>query len=192
MPPLVKELFFIAPFGMEGSLERRRSDGILDLIIAGAAKEVGLTAVRGDQITAPGDILAQLRVHLSGARAVVADLTGLNPNVMYELAIRHNEGLPVVQIAEEGTVLPFNIKHMRTIYFAAGDFKSAAQCRDGVVAQLREVLKREMTDGPAVTGMAVRALCTCRDLWPRTRTTKPMACSRVTAGRPRIRPQNLI
>lgn len=75
------ECFFIAPIGKEGSPERNRSDGILDFIVGRAAQELNLKAVRGDQIGEPGQITLQVIAHILGAKAAVADLAGLNPNV---------------------------------------------------------------------------------------------------------------
>jgi hypothetical protein len=49
---------------------------------------------------------------------VVADLTGENPNVMYELAVRHAWAKPVVQMMEEGGNLPFDVHANNTVFFA--------------------------------------------------------------------------
>src|ERR1700686_4966934 len=98
LPPLQKECFFIAPIGEPGSDDRKRSDGVLKFIVDRAAEELGLKAVRADEIGQPGQITHQVISHILGARAVVADLTTRNPNVFYELAVRHTLRLPVALI----------------------------------------------------------------------------------------------
>ena len=55
MDPLVdfeRECFFIAPLGEEESGVRTRSDLILQFIVRPAAEELGLSAVRGDELAA--------------------------------------------------------------------------------------------------------------------------------------------
>jgi hypothetical protein len=98
---------------------------------------MGMRAVRGDQLAEPGQITLQVIQHVLGAKAAVADLTGLNPNVYYELAIRHTARLPTVLIAEQGEQLPFDIAQMRTIFFSHTDLRSADQCRIEIVRHLR-------------------------------------------------------
>jgi len=158
LPTLETECFFIAPIGSDGSPERRRSDGVLEFIVDRAAEEIGLSAVRADQISEPGQITLQVIDHVLGARAAVADLTGLNPNVFYELAIRHTARLPVALIAEKGCDLPFDMAQMRTIFFDHTDLRSADACRKEIVAQLREALDRGAVDSPITTSVDVRAL----------------------------------
>lgn len=51
-----RECFFIAPLGEEGGGVRTRSDLILEFIVRPAAQELGLWAVRGDELAAPGQI----------------------------------------------------------------------------------------------------------------------------------------
>jgi hypothetical protein len=134
------ECFFIAPIGDEGSEVRDRSDGIMEYIVAPAAHEVGLTTVRADKIAKPGQITRQIIEHVLRARAAVVDLTGANPNVYYEMAIRHAARLPTVLIAQVGEPLPFDIAQERTIFFDATRLRSAAKCRDEITEQLRNAL----------------------------------------------------
>lgn len=137
---------------------RHRSDGVLRFIVSRAAKELGLTAVRADQIAAPGQITLQVIDHILRARAAVADLTGRNPNVFYELAVRHTARLPVALIvARDEPPLPFDIAQMRTIRFDHTDLESADQCRQAIVAHLREALAGAV-ESPVITSMDLRIL----------------------------------
>jgi hypothetical protein len=155
---LQDECFFIAPIGEEGGDIRRRSDGVLRFIVGRAAEELSLTAVRADQIAAPGQITLQVIDHILGARAAVADLTDRNPNVFYELAVRHTARLPVALIvARDDPPLPFDIAQMRTIRFDHTDLESADQCRQGIVAHLREALAGAV-DSPVATSVDLRVL----------------------------------
>ena len=157
LPQLDHECFFIAPIGADGSPERDRSDGVLNYIVADAARAVGLEAIRADRIAKPGQITLQVIDHVLGAKAAVADLTGQNPNVYYELAVRHAAKLPVVLIAEDGEKLPFDLGQMRTIFFNHTDLKSASECRAEIQEHLRQALDGAV-DSPIATTLDIRAL----------------------------------
>ncbi|UKA59136.1 hypothetical protein [Arthrobacter sp. FW306-2-2C-D06B] len=158
LPPFESECFFITPIGEEGSETRKRSDGILRYIVNKAAEEVGLSAVRADQIADPGQINLQVIDHVLNARAAVADLTGLNPNVFYEVAVRHTARLPLVLIAEKGCKLPFDIANMRTIFFDHTDLGSADDCRAAIAAGLDQALNKGVVDSPIATTLDVRSM----------------------------------
>ena len=65
--------------------------------------------------------LSYLRARLPGvlthARVVVADLTGRNPNVFYELGIAHQQVKPVIQLAQRLADVPFDVRHLRTVIY---------------------------------------------------------------------------
>ena len=155
---LDSECFFITPIGADGSEVRKRSDGVLKFIVGRAAAELELTAVRADEIAEPGLITRQVLDHVLGAKAAVADLTGHNANVFYEMAVRHAAKLPVVLIAEIGVVLPFDIAQMRTIFFDHTDLESADKCRTEIVKHLREAIDNGAVDSPIATSLDVQAL----------------------------------
>lgn len=158
LPALEDECFFIAPIGEDASDTRKRSDGVLRFIVAKAASELGLTAVRADNISKPGQITLQVIQHVVEAKAVVADLTGLNPNVFYELALRHATSKPIVLIAENGTQLPFDLAQMRTIFFSSADLESADQCRASIVDHLTESFSDPAGDSPVATAFQLQRL----------------------------------
>jgi hypothetical protein len=156
---LQRECFFIAPIGAEGSPERQRSDGILKFIIQRAVRELGLDAIRADALNQPGQITLQVIEHVLGAKAAIADLTGRNPNVYYELAIRHTARLPVVLIADDHENLPFDIAQMRTIFFDHRDLASSDRCREEIIDQLKTALSGNV-NSPITTSLDLKNLDT--------------------------------
>jgi hypothetical protein len=75
----MKKCFSIMPFG--------ESFRDIDRIISEAAKHVNFEYVRGDLSKRPGSILTQIIQEIKHSDIVVADTTGNNPNVFYELGI---------------------------------------------------------------------------------------------------------
>ncbi|MBJ7446973.1 MAG: hypothetical protein JHC81_05515 [Brevundimonas sp.] len=108
--------FYITPIGDEGSPIREHADLFLGSIVEPAVDSLGLTVVRADKIDRPGTITKQVFEYIRKARIVVADLSMHNPNVFYELAVRHMLKKPVVQISQIGDKPPFDISQMRTIF----------------------------------------------------------------------------
>ena len=96
-----KACFVIAPIGDPESDTRKRSDQVLRHVIKPAATTCGYTAIRADEIDKPGMITSQVIQHVVSDPLVVADLTERNPNVFYELAIRHALRKPLVQFDPE-------------------------------------------------------------------------------------------
>jgi len=111
----LKTCFVIAPFGKSGSDIRKRSDKLLIDVISPIASQFGYDILRADMIADPGLITNQIIQHIIHDPLVVADLTGGNPNVYYELAIRHALRKPLIQIVESDEIIPFDISATRAI-----------------------------------------------------------------------------
>lgn len=154
---LARECFFIAPIGEEGTPVRRRSDGVRDFIVREAAQAHGLETRRGDDVGEPGQITSQVVQHCLEAKAAVADLTEGNPNVYYELSVRHGAQLPVVLIAETGTLLPFDVGQSRVIFFEHSDLSDALRAREELREQIGASLEG-VPDNPIMTGKRLARL----------------------------------
>lgn len=107
--------FYITPIGTDGSDERQHSDLFLSSIVEPALQQFNLKVIRADAIDKPGMITRQVIEHILKVRLVIADLSFHNPNVFYELALRHATRLPVVQIVRIGDSIPFDVGQMRTV-----------------------------------------------------------------------------
>ncbi len=107
--------FVIAPIGSEGTEERKHSDMVLEALINRALEADKLTVIRADRIGDPGMITGQVINYLLRSKLVIADLSFHNPNVFYELAIRHMVGLPTVHLIRAEDSIPFDVKDFRTL-----------------------------------------------------------------------------
>ena len=112
---MIKRCFVICPIGPENSEIRKRSDQILKYLINPVAKNCGYEVIRGDEIDSPGMITSQVIQHLLEDELTIADLTGRNPNVFYELALRHAIGKPIIHIKEHNEIIPFDVLGIRVI-----------------------------------------------------------------------------
>lgn len=119
--------FVIGPIGDKfapvGSAAREVYEEALDVyekVIAPACEQNQLQALRADQIAVAGEITEQILRHLQEDPIVIADVSGGNPNVMYELGLRHSIGKPTIHLGEYGQ-LPFDIAGYRTILFSRSD-----------------------------------------------------------------------
>jgi len=154
-----KICFVIAPIGEEQSEIRRRSDNVLDFIIRPAVEPYGYEVIRADKISEPGIITTQVIQHIFEDDIVIADLTGHNPNVYYELAIRHVVRKHVILIIQSGQKLPFDVAPARTISFDAQDLKSAESCKVEIKKQIESIEgDPEKVDSPISTAIAINTL----------------------------------
>jgi methyl-accepting chemotaxis protein len=110
-----RNCFVIAPIGEEASPTRIRSDKVMKYLIKPVVESMGFEAARGDQINKVGYITSEVIDRIVNDDLVIADLTDLNPNVFYELAVRHAIRKPFVQLIDHAQNLPFDVHGMRTI-----------------------------------------------------------------------------
>lgn len=136
-----KVCFVISPIGEAESDTRKRSDQILKHIINPAATDCDYKPMRADHISEPGLITSQVIQHIVEDSLVIADLTDRNPNVFYELAIRHAIRKPLVQIIKKGEAIPFDVAGTRTIHVDHHDLDSVEEAKQEIVKQIKSVEK---------------------------------------------------
>jgi hypothetical protein len=126
----VERCFVLMPFSAELS-EFYRS------IIKPAVTEAGVVCERADDIFGPGHIMTDIWSKINKASFVIADLTGKNPNVFYELGIAHSIGKKAILLAQSIEDVPFDVRDRRVLLYST---------RFDGIQPLREALLNAITE----------------------------------------------
>lgn len=102
--------FVMMPFGQWPDLYYK------DIYIP-AVKSAGFEPVRADELFHTGSVVEQIWEQIEKARVLVADLSGKNPNVFYELGLAHAAKKPVVFTSNNVDDVPFDLRHLRVIIY---------------------------------------------------------------------------
>lgn len=109
-----------------------------------AAGEVGveMSVKRADEYTSPSHITRDIIETLCHCNCAVADLTGGNPNVFYELGVIHAMGDKTVLIAQNLDRLPFDLRDYRVLPYST-DEAGLTRLRAELAESLVSVLQRK-------------------------------------------------
>lgn len=143
----MKKCFIVTPIGADETDIRRHADGVIDSVLEPVLNELGFELFVSHRMSNPGSINNQIMKLVLEADLVVANLTTLNPNVMYELAVRHAIRKPVIQICEKGTRLPFDINDERTIFYV-NDMKGVVDLKSGFAKMISLAMDDTTPDNP--------------------------------------------
>ncbi|MEI2774007.1 MAG: hypothetical protein V9G98_25935 [Candidatus Competibacter sp.] len=102
--------FVIMPFGAPWSNRIYQQ-------IKHVAEEFGFNVYRADDIFSPTSIIEDIWESINSSSVVIADVTGANPNVYYELGIAHTIGKPVILLTQEISPIPFDTLGIRHIKY---------------------------------------------------------------------------
>ena len=112
--------FVISPIGKPDSEVRKKADQVLKHLIRKALGE-NYDIKRGDEESNPGSITSQIIESILEADLVIADLSGFNPNVYYEVAVAHGYERPTVHIQRSDETPAFDLKDMRLVQYNLQD-----------------------------------------------------------------------
>ena len=146
--------FVLMPFGRKLDASGRLTDfdAVYRKVIAPAVEQAGLDPVRADKERIGGTIHKPMFERLMLCHYAVADITGANPNVFYELGIRHAlRPRSTVILFREGTVLPFDIVLVRGISYktdGSGEPVESEGTIAAIAAQLEEARLNPHDDSP--------------------------------------------
>ena len=106
----------------------KKSKSLYTQIIKKAAKRVHLNCQRADDIFSSVAIVQDVWTEINRARIVIAEMTGRNQNVFYEIGLSHAIRQPVILLSqkkddvpflprEKKDEVPFDVRHIRCIFY---------------------------------------------------------------------------
>ena len=114
---------------------------VFEHAIRPAAEAAGFDCYRADYAVAPRAIVRDIIHSIFKDEVIIADISGFNPNVFYELGVAHTVGNKTIIICEETKEkLPFDLKSNRIIFYRKNV--------DGLKVNLRNHLERSLRDFP--------------------------------------------
>jgi hypothetical protein len=122
--------FVMMPFG-------QWCDTYYNDIYAPAIKEAGLEPVRADELFSSGSVVEQIWEQIDKAKVLLADLTGKNANVFYELGLAHADRKPVVFTSAALEDVPFDLRHLRVIIYECREPNWNQKLKTSITAYLK-------------------------------------------------------
>ncbi|MDH5669339.1 MAG: hypothetical protein OEY86_15140 [Nitrospira sp.] len=126
--------FVIMPFG--GWLDDYYQD-----IYCPAINAAGLEPHRADDLFSPSSIVNDIWTYTKKARLILADLSGKNPNVFYELGLAHALAKPAILVAESMEDVPFDLRPLRVLVYDKNAPNWGKVLQVKVQAAIGEVIK---------------------------------------------------
>ncbi len=142
-----KVCFVISTIKEDGSDQRKHADMIFNQYVARALEGTGLKAERADKLGEPGMISKQIIEYVIKSKLVVADLSFHNPNVFYELALRHVTGKPTVHLTTTDFKPPFDVGNFRAITIDKSSVETAVMQLDTLRAEIGTAITKTLGNG---------------------------------------------
>ena len=113
-------------------------------IIKPSLEEAGFSVIRADEILNQRSILEDVIAGIVGSDLLVAELTGGNPNVYYELGVAHALEKPTIHLTQSVKEAPFDINHYRIIEYTTS-LSGATKARESLLAYARGFLEGKVS-----------------------------------------------
>ena len=106
-----------------------------------AIKQAGFEPIRADELFSTGSVVEQIWEQIEKSKIMLADLSGKNPNVFYELGLAHAARKPVVFTSSHLDDVPFDLRHLRVIAYDIREPDWGAHLMQKVADYLRNAAK---------------------------------------------------
>ena len=135
-----KMCFVIMPISDKQGYPSGHFTNVYEQIFKPAIIEAGFEPYRVDEDALSSSIIQKIYDGLSKAKMAICDLSSANPNVLYELGIRHSFDLPVVLVKDERTDFIFDISPINTIvYHSDRVYENVISARDNIKEAIMEM-----------------------------------------------------
>lgn len=148
-----RKCFVVMPFGDKTDPSGRviPFDEVYAQLIKPAleTKTLGISCIRCDEIAKPGWIHQRMFEHVFECDFVVVDISFHNPNVFYELGVRHALARSTtILIREKGTTVPFNLNHVDIVEYEWGNTRSLKKALLRIRGMAENARNRPGNDSP--------------------------------------------
>ena len=132
-----KKCFVIMPFSSTKSCTEQKWTEMFDFIIKPAVEEAGLGYECERSVAERENIIKGILEALNKANVVIADLTDNNPNVFYELGVRHTLTNRTILIAQSQKYIPFDLRPYPVAFYSESPAK---------IAEFKKDIKKKLED----------------------------------------------
>lgn len=126
--------FTIMPFG-------GWSDNYYETVYVPAIEAAGLVACRADDLYRPSTIIHDIWAYTQSAKLILADLSGKNANVFYELGLAHALAKPAVLITESMDDVPFDLRALRILDYNKNEPRWGEVLQEKITSAIKEVVQ---------------------------------------------------
>lgn len=131
--PGVDTCFTIMPFG-------GWFDSYYESIYVPAIQAAGLHPCRADDLYRPSTIVHDIWSYTQSAKLVLADLSGKNPNVFYELGLAHALAKPAILVTEAIEDVPFDLRALRVLEYNKNEPEWGHVLQEKITNAIKEVM----------------------------------------------------
>jgi len=116
---------------------------LYERVIRVAVEEAGIKCIRADEIFSKAQVTQDIWNQIRKSRFVIAELTGKNPNVLYELGLCHALGKSTIIITSNEDDVPFDLKALRYLYYDRNDPFWGENLKQQLILMCKKIIDQE-------------------------------------------------
>lgn len=116
---------------------------LYERVIRVAVEEAGFKCVRADEVFSKAQVTQDIWTQIRKCRLVIAELTGKNPNVLYELGLSHALGKPTIIITSNEEDVPFDLKALRYLYYDRNDPFWGENLKQQLIIMCKKIVEQD-------------------------------------------------